>query len=125
MSVTQKTDPREGHQKPPFEERRQAPPGTEGEMRNRPDHGEESYQGFGRMKGKCALITGGDSGIGKAVAIAYAREGASVAISFLPEEQEDAQDTLRWIEQAGSRGLLLPGDIGDERHCVDIVSRTS
>ena len=94
-------------------------------MRNRPDHGEESYHGFGRLEGKAALITGGDSGIGKAVAIAYAREGANVAISYLPEEEEDARDTIRWIEQAGSRGLPLPGDIGDERHCLEMVNRTS
>jgi NAD(P)-dependent dehydrogenase (short-subunit alcohol dehydrogenase family) len=125
MPVTQKPDPREGYQKPPFEEPRQAPPGTEGAMRNRPDHGEESYHGFGRLEGKAALITGGDSGIGKAVAIAYAREGANVAISYLPAEEEDAQDTIRWIEQAGSRGLPLPGDIGDERHCLEMVNRTS
>jgi NAD(P)-dependent dehydrogenase (short-subunit alcohol dehydrogenase family) len=124
MPVTQQNDPREGYQKPTFEEKRMGAPGTEGEMRNKPDHGEDSYHGFGRMEGKSTLITGGDSGIGKAVAIAYAREGANVAVSYLPEEEDDAQDTLRWIEQAGARGLLLPGSIVDEQHCIDMVNRT-
>ncbi|MCC2336127.1 SDR family oxidoreductase [Cellulomonas sp. zg-Y766] len=83
-------------------------------MRQEPDHGEESYRGSGRLEGRRALITGGDSGIGRAVAIAFAREGADVAISYLPEEEEDARVTLDWIEKAGRRGLLLPGDIRDE-----------
>ena len=117
------TDPRELGEKPPFEEPRQPPPGTEQQMRTKPDHGEQSYRGFGRLAGKAALITGGDSGIGRAVAIAYAREGADVVISYLPEEEEDARQSVHWIEQAGRRALALPGDIGDERHCRDMVDR--
>src|SRR5437868_1401823 len=94
--------PREQHKKPPFEERRQSPPGSEQEMRNKPDHGEESYRGHGRLAGKTALITGGDSGSGKAVAIAYAREGVDVLISYLSEkEEQDASESARYVEQAG------------------------
>src|SRR4051812_27861445 len=117
-------DPKELHEKPPFRERRQEPPGLEKDMREKPDHGEQSYRGFGRLHGKAALITGGDSGIGKAVAIAYAREGADVAISYLPEEEEDARDTARWVQDAGGRSLTLPGDIRDESHCRELVERT-
>jgi NAD(P)-dependent dehydrogenase (short-subunit alcohol dehydrogenase family) len=106
-----------------IEEPRQEPPGLTTEMANKPDHGEESYRGFGRLKGKSALITGGDSGIGRAVAIAYAREGADVGISYLPEEEEDAQESARWVREAGRRALLLPGDIQDEGHCRTMVER--
>src|SRR5690349_6173612 len=98
-------DPKEAYDKPPFEEPRQSTPGLETEMRNKADHGEESYRGYGRMAGRAALITGGDSGIGRAVAIAYAREGADIAISYLPEEEEDAAETARWVEQAGRKCL--------------------
>src|SRR5207302_631186 len=83
-----RNDPRDLHKEPPFEEPYQAPPGLDTAMRNKPDHGEESYRGSGRLRGKAALITGGDSGIGRAVAIAFAREGADVAISYLPEEEK-------------------------------------
>jgi len=117
-------DPRESHDKPPFQEPKQAPPGLETEMRTKPDHGEESYRGLDRLRGKAALITGGDSGIGRAVAIAYAREGADVAISFLPEEEEDARETGRWVKDAGRRYIELPGDIREERVCRDLVDRT-
>ncbi len=89
-----------------------------------PDHGETSYVGKGLLVDRVALITGGDSGIGRAVAIAYAREGADVAISYLPVEQSDAEETARWIENAGRRALLLPGDLRDESHCRAIVART-
>jgi NAD(P)-dependent dehydrogenase (short-subunit alcohol dehydrogenase family) len=89
-----------------------------------PDHGEDSYVGKGLLIGKVALITGGDSGIGRAVAIAYAREGADVAISYLPVEQSDAEETARWIEKAGRRAVLLPGDLRDEAHCRDLVVQT-
>jgi NAD(P)-dependent dehydrogenase (short-subunit alcohol dehydrogenase family) len=118
------THPRERHEKPPFEEPKQTPPGLTSQMATKPDHGENSYRGFDRLRGKTALITGGDSGIGRAVAIAYAREGADVAISFLPEEETDARETVRWIEAAGRKSLTLPGDIGEERHCRELVDRT-
>lgn len=108
----------------PFEPQDQEPPGLTGPMRPLPDHGELSYEGHGRLEGLIALVTGGDSGIGRAVAIAYAREGADVAISYLPEEQEDAQETERWIREAGRRALLLPGDIREEQTARGLVRRT-
>lgn len=93
-------------------------------MKNRPDHGEQSYRGSGRLTGKTALITGGDSGIGRAVAIAFAREGADVAIAYLPEEERDAQEGVRWIDAAGRKSLALPGDIRDENHCRSLIDQT-
>ena len=107
------------------EEPRQETPGLETEMAQKPDHGEESYRGFGRMQGKAALITGGDSGIGRAIAIAYAREGADIAISYLPEEETDARETARWVRDAGRKALLLPGDITDEQHCRGMVEQVT
>ncbi len=101
----------------------QTPPGTTGEMEPKPDHGEKSYRGSGRLDGKAAVITGGDSGIGKAVAIAYAREGADVLISYLPEEQEDAEDTARWVEEAGRKAVLFPGDLADPAYCRAIITQ--
>jgi len=94
-------------------------------MRNKPDHGEETYKGLGRLSGKAALITGGDSGIGRAVAIAYAREGADVAISRLPQEEADARETVRWVKDAGRKCLDLPGDIRDESFCRELVARAA
>jgi NAD(P)-dependent dehydrogenase (short-subunit alcohol dehydrogenase family) len=91
-------------------------------MSPRPDHGEESYEGHGRLEGRAAIITGGDSGIGRAVAIAFAREGADVVISYLSEDQ-DAEETAGWVEKAGRRAILIPGDIKDEAHCGSIVDR--
>ena len=117
-------DPRERHEKPPFQEPPQTPPGHEKDMRHKPDHGEESYRGANRLEGKSALITGGDSGIGRAIAIAFAREGANVAIGHLPEEQDDASETLRWIEKAKRKSLDLAGDIRDEAHCKEMIERT-
>ncbi len=105
-------------------EPQQPRPGLVTNMKTKPDHGEQSYVGKGLLKGKVALITGGDSGIGKAVAIAYAREGADVAISYLAVEQDDAEDTRDWVEKAGQRCLLLPGDIRDRDHCVALVEHT-
>lgn len=107
----------------PFPEQQQQPPGLTDELDPRPDHGEESYQGSGKLTGKVALITGADSGIGKAVAIAYAREGADVAISYLSEDQ-DAEDTAKWVRDAGRKALLLRGDLADPAHCRDVVART-
>jgi NAD(P)-dependent dehydrogenase (short-subunit alcohol dehydrogenase family) len=101
----------------------QTPPGSHAAMEPVPDCGEASYVGSGRLEGKVALVTGGDSGIGRAVAIAYAREGADVAISYL-SEQEDAEDTAGWVEKAGRKALLLPGDVSDPEHCREIVRRT-
>ncbi|MDO8145652.1 MULTISPECIES: SDR family oxidoreductase [unclassified Isoptericola] len=97
-----------------FPRQQQDPPGWTRQMDPVPDHGEESYQGSGKLAGRSALITGGDSGIGRAVAIAFAREGADVAISYLPEEQEDADETARWVRGAGRNAVMLPGDLTDE-----------
>src|SRR5215211_9229522 len=92
-------------------------------MTPRPDHGEESYQGSGKLEGRAAVITGGDSGIGRAVAIAYAREGADVLLSYLPEEQGDAEDTCEWVTRAGRKAIPVAGDIRDEAHCNALVER--
>ncbi len=110
--------------KPPFEPQPQPFPGRSAAMHPQPDHGEASYKGANKLAGKVALITGADSGIGRAVAIAYAREGADVAISFLDEEHEDARETERWVREAGRRALLLPGDIANVAHCRNLVRRT-
>jgi hypothetical protein len=98
----------------------QEPPGRTGDMRPQPNHGEESYQGSGRLSGKAAIITGGDSGIGRAVAIAYAREGADVLIAYL-DEHEDAEETRKWVRAAGREAALVPGDLADAGHCQEIV----
>jgi NAD(P)-dependent dehydrogenase (short-subunit alcohol dehydrogenase family) len=92
-------------------------------MPDRPDHGEESYRGFGRLNGRKAIITGGDSGIGRAIAIAYAREGADVLLVYLPDEEGDARDTAQWVEKAGRKVVTVPGDIRDEAHCQAIIDR--
>ena len=107
----------------PQPEQQQTPPGTEKEMTPKADHGEQSYTGSGRLEGKVALITGADSGIGKAVAIAYAREGADVVISYL-NEHEDAQDTQKWVEEAGRKAVLVPGDLANPAHCRGVVAKT-
>jgi NAD(P)-dependent dehydrogenase (short-subunit alcohol dehydrogenase family) len=101
----------------------QQPPGSEQEMTPKPDHGEQSYAGSGRLRDKVAVITGGDSGIGKAVAIAYAREGADVVISYLNEE-EDAEETRKWVEDAGRKAVLISGDVSDPAHCREIIDKT-
>ncbi|CAO4182479.1 Glucose dehydrogenase, NAD(P)-binding domain [Methylorubrum aminovorans] len=119
------TDPLTKYPRPPFDTQPQSFPGQTGKMAPEPDHGEESYKGSGKLTGKAALVTGGDSGIGRAVAIAYAREGADVAISYLPEEQKDAEAVGAWIERAGRRALLLPGDIKDAAYAREIVERTA
>jgi len=103
-------------------EQQQTPPGVLGKMTPRPDHGEESYTGSGKLTGKRAVITGGDSGIGRAVAIAFAREGADVLISYL-DEHEDAQDTAKYVEQAGRKCVLVPGDLADRAHAKTIIPK--
>lgn len=108
--------------RPPFPDQQQAPPGSTGEMSPTPDHGEHSYKGSGRLKDKKTIITGGDSGIGRAVAIAFAREGADVLISYLNED-EDARETARWVEEAGRKAVLMPGDIQNADHCREIIRR--
>ena len=117
-------DPLTQYPRPPFPEQPQPAPGLDARMVPEPDHGETSYQGFGRLKGRKALITGGDSGIGRAVAIAYAREGADVAIGYLPSEEEDAQAVIKLIEAAGVRALALPGDLKDEAFCTGLIEKT-
>src|SRR5215204_3091712 len=115
-------DPREAGAQPPFKPQQQEPPGQTGELDPRPDHGERSYEGSGKLEGRAALITGADSGIGRAVAIAFAREGADVLVSYLNED-EDAQETVRLITDAGRRAVAVAGDIGDEAHCQALVDR--
>ena len=100
----------------------QQPPGTQSEMTPVPDCGEESYRGTGRLEGKATVVTGGDSGIGRAVAIAFAREGADVLISYLSED-EDAREAASYVEQAGRRAVLVRGDLSDPQHCRDVIAR--
>jgi NAD(P)-dependent dehydrogenase (short-subunit alcohol dehydrogenase family) len=108
---------------PPFPAQKQAVPGSQKRMDPYPDCGEQSYKGTGRLAGKIALITGGDSGIGRAVAIAFAREGADLAIGYL-DEHEDAEETARWVKEAGRQCLLLPGDIANKDTCQQLVDKT-
>lgn len=108
--------------KPPFPSQKQPMPGSTGKMDPRPDHGEESYKGSGKLKGLKAIITGGDSGIGRAVAIAYAREGADVLIAYL-SENDDAQEVKALVEKEGRKAVLVAGDIRDPQHCKAIVKR--
>ena len=115
-------DPRTKNPQPPQPKQQQPMPGVTGAMNPKPDHGEESYRGSGRLAGRAAIITGGDSGIGRAVAIAFAREGADVLISYWNED-EDARETARWIEKAGRKAVLVPGDIKQEDHCRSLVDR--
>ncbi len=116
-------DPTQAHPTPPQPEQRQSPPGRTAELSPQPDHGEQSYKGSGKLEGRAALITGADSGIGRAVAIAFAREGADVVVAYL-DEHEDAKETARWVEQAGRRAVLAPGDVKQEAHCTSLVDRT-
>ncbi|WP_092661004.1 SDR family oxidoreductase [Rhizobium soli] len=114
-------DPTTKYPQPPFQEQTQPFPGLAGKMTPKPDHGETSYKGSGRLAGRKALITGGDSGMGRAAAIAYAREGADVAINYLPDEEPDAKEVIALIEKEGRKGIALPGDLRDEAFCVKLV----
>lgn len=115
-------NPVDQYPKPEFPKQEQQLPGSDQAMNPRPDHGENSYKGSGKLLGRKAIITGGDSGIGKAVAIAFAREGADVLISYLNEE-EDAKDTADYIKREGRKAILVPGDISNEEHCKQIVEK--
>lgn len=117
-------DPRTQYPRPDFERQPQPAPGLAQEMVPRPDHGEQSYRGFGRLEGRRALITGADSGIGRAVAIAFAREGADVALNYLPPEEGDAVEVVALVEKAGRKAVALPGDIASESFCTGLVEET-
>ena len=120
MTPLKQQDPKEQYPKPPFNEPTQTPPGSEKQMKTPPDYGEKSYAGSGKLEGRAAIITGADSGIGRAVALAFAREGADVLISYL-SENEDAEETVRLVQSAGRQAVLLAGDITQEAHCQSLV----
>jgi NAD(P)-dependent dehydrogenase (short-subunit alcohol dehydrogenase family) len=123
VSAQPLTDPFTKFPKPPFNRQSQPWPGLASQMDPRPDHGETSYRGSGRLLGRKALITGGDSGMGRAAAIAYAREGADVAINYFPTEEPDAREVIALIEAEGRVGVAIPGDLRDEAFCTDLVSK--
>jgi NAD(P)-dependent dehydrogenase (short-subunit alcohol dehydrogenase family) len=123
--TTNKTLITEEYPVPPFKKQTQPMPGLASKMEPRPDHGETSYRGSGKLTGRKALITGGDSGIGRAVAIAYAREGADVAINFLPEEEADAAEVVKLIEAEGRKAVAIPGDIRSEAFCQKLVHQAA
>jgi NAD(P)-dependent dehydrogenase (short-subunit alcohol dehydrogenase family) len=116
-------NPLDKYPKPPFKKQSQPWPGLAGQMDPKPDHGETSYRGSGRLAGRKALITGGDSGMGRAAAIAYAREGADVAINYFPTEEPDAKEVIDLIKAAGRTGVSIPGDLRDEKFCQQLVER--
>ena len=123
VSAPPLTDPTTRFPKPPFNRQSQPWPGLASQMDPRPDHGETSYRGSGRLLGRRALITGGDSGMGRAAAIAYAREGADVAINYFPSEEPDAREVIDLIEAEGRVGVAIPGDLRDEGFCKDLVTK--
>ncbi len=122
--VTKMDDPLEKYPKPPFKRQPQPWPGLQSKMDPVPDCGETSYKGSGRLMGRKALITGGDSGMGRAAAIAYAREGADVVINYYPTEEQDAQEVIGLIKKEGRKGIAIPGDLRDEAFCKQLVQRT-
>ena len=116
-------DPTTKYPKPPFKAQSQAWPGLAAKMEPRPDHGETTYKGSGRLAGRRALITGGDSGMGRACAIAYAREGCDVAINYLPNEEPDAKEVIELIRAEGRKGIAIPGDLRNESFCTSLVNQ--
>jgi NAD(P)-dependent dehydrogenase (short-subunit alcohol dehydrogenase family) len=119
-----KQDPTKQYPGPEFPKQSQQEPGLAKDMSPKPDHGEQSYKGLGRLQGRRALITGADSGIGRAVAIAFAREGADIMMSYLPEEEPDAKEVVKLIEEAGRKVVTMPGDIADEAFCKQMIDKT-
>src|SRR5437763_9912468 len=122
MTTQKLEDPRTKYPEPPFKEQSQPWPGLASKMDPRPDHGEKSYNGSGRLADRKALVTGGDSGIGRAAAIAFAREGADVAINYFPTEQPDADEVISLLKDAGRKGVAIPGDLRDESFCNKLVA---
>ncbi|MGC2626548.1 MAG: SDR family NAD(P)-dependent oxidoreductase, partial [Candidatus Udaeobacter sp.] len=122
MTTQKLEDPRDKYPKPPFKEQSQPWPGLASKMDPRPDHGEKSYKGSGRLAGRKALVTGGDSGIGRAAAIAFAREGADVAINYFPSEQPDADEVIPLLKEAGCKAVAIPGDLREESFCNKLVA---
>jgi NAD(P)-dependent dehydrogenase (short-subunit alcohol dehydrogenase family) len=123
MAAAELTNPTDKYPKPPFSKQSQPWPGLASKMDPRPDHGEKSYRGSGRLAGRKALITGGDSGMGRAAAIAFAREGADVAINYYPTEEPDAKEVIELIKAEERNGLAIPGDLRDEKFCQELVRR--
>ena len=116
-------DPLKQYPQPKFEEQPQPAPGLANKMVPKPDHGETSYKGFGRLAGRRAVITGADSGIGRAVAIAFAREGADIALNYLPSEESDAREVVELITAAGRKAVALSGDIAEENFCIHLIEQ--
>ncbi|PYY46109.1 SDR family oxidoreductase [Curtobacterium sp. MCBD17_023] len=123
MSQYEKKDPTTLYPVPPFPKQEQSLPGAASKMDPKPDHGEESYVGKGRLEGFRGIVTGADSGIGRAAAIALSREGADLVLSYLPDEQEDAEEVRDLLEGEGRKAVLFPGDISDEQYCIDLVQK--
>src|SRR4051794_39954490 len=121
MTPQKLENPLDKYPKPPFKSQTQPWPGLASKMEPKPDHGEKSYKGSGRLAGRKALITGGDSGMGRAAAIAYAREGADVAINYYPTEEPDAQEVIALIKAEGRKAIAIPGDLRDENFCKKLV----